>query len=146
MKLDMTATPRYSKGSLFTWTVYDYPLKQAILDNVVKRPLKGVAKGLGETPSDIPNVRYQTYLTACVKRWQEYRDQLAPLKRKPVLFVMMNSTKDADEVADYLRAKYPAEFSGDRLHVIHTNRIGDVSTREEEGGPIEVRPVVELKR
>jgi type III restriction enzyme len=73
MQLDMTAPPRYSKGSLFTWTVYDYPLKQAILGNVVKRPLKGVAKGLGD-------------------------------------------------------------------------RIGDVSTREEEGGPIEVRPVVELKR
>jgi type III restriction enzyme len=29
-QLDFSATPRYSKGSLFTWTVYDYPLKQAI--------------------------------------------------------------------------------------------------------------------
>ena len=104
------------------------------------------SKGLQKSWGKNPNVRYQTYLTAGVKRWQEYRNQLAPLKRKQVLFVMMNSTKDADEVADYLRAKYPAEFSGDRLHVIHTNRIGDVSTREEEGGPIEVRPVVELKR
>jgi type III restriction enzyme len=132
LQLDMSATPRYSSGALFTWTIFDYPLKQAIMDNVVKRPLKGVAKGLGETPSDIASVRYQTYLTAGVKRWQEYRNQLAPLNKKPVLFVMMNSTKEADDVADYLRAKYPAEFAGDRLHIIHTNRSGDVSGRDEE--------------
>jgi type III restriction enzyme len=29
-QLDFTATPRHSKGQLFSWTVYDYPLKQAI--------------------------------------------------------------------------------------------------------------------
>ncbi len=85
IQLDMSATPRYSKGSLFTWTVFDYPLKQAILDNVVKRPLKGVASGLNETPSDIASVRYQVYLTAGVERWREYRDQLSPLHKKPVL-------------------------------------------------------------
>ncbi|MEW5989384.1 MAG: hypothetical protein AB1791_22380, partial [Chloroflexota bacterium] len=132
IQLDMSATPRYSKGSLFTWTIFDYPLKQAIIDNVVKRPLKGVAKGLGETPSDIASVRYRTYLTAGVQRWREYRDKLAPLNKKPVLFVMMNSTKDADDVADYLRAKYPAEFAAEKLHVIHTNRVGDVAIGEED--------------
>lgn len=131
-QLDMTATPRYSKGSLFTWTVFDYPLKQAIIDNVVKRPLKGVARGLREVPSDIASVKYQTYLTAGVNRWREYRDKLQPLKRKPVLFIMMNSTREADDVADYLRSKYPGEFSGDKLHVIHTNRSGDVSANDLE--------------
>jgi len=132
IQLDVSATPRYGKGSLFTWTVFDYPLKQAILDNIVKRPLKGVAKGIKEVPSDIASVRYLTYLTAGVERWREYRDQLAPLKRKPVLFIMMNSTKDADDVADYLRAKYPGEFAGDKLLVIHTDRKGEVSKRDIE--------------
>lgn len=47
-QLDFTATPRHSKGQLFSWTVYDYPLKQAIIDNVVKRPLKGIAQGITE--------------------------------------------------------------------------------------------------
>ena len=132
IQLDVSATPRYSKGSLFTWTVFDYPLKQAILDRIVKRPLKGVAKGIREVPSDIASVRYQTYLTAGVERWREYRDQLAPLNRKPVLFIMMNSTKDADDVADYLRTKYPGEFAGDKLLVIHTDRKGEVSKRDIE--------------
>lgn len=127
IQLDVSATPRYSKGALFTWTVFDYPLKQAIIDNVTKRPLKGVAQGIKEAPSDIASVRYQAYLTAGVERWREYRDQLAKLKRKPVLFLMLNSTHDADDVADYLRLKYPTEFAGDKLLVIHTDRGGDVA-------------------
>ncbi|MBM3190918.1 MAG: hypothetical protein FJZ90_19645, partial [Chloroflexi bacterium] len=130
IQLDLSATPRYSKGSLFTWTVYDYPLKQAILDSVTKRPIKGVARGIREVPSEVASIRYQAYLTAGVQRWREYRDQLAPLKRKPVLFVMLNSTAEADDVADYMRVKYPGDFAGDRLLVIHIDRQGDVSNRD----------------
>jgi len=47
-----------------------------------------------------------------------------------VLFVMMNSTKDAEDVAEYLRTKYPGEFAGEKLLVIHTNRKGEVSKRD----------------
>jgi type III restriction enzyme len=129
-QLDFTATPRHTKGQLFSWTVYDYPLKQAILDNVVKRPLKGVAKGITEQRSDIASVRYQAYLAAGVERWKEYRDQLAPLGRKPVLFVMMNDTAEADDVGDWLQKKYPAEFAGDKLLIIHTDKTGEVSKKD----------------
>jgi type III restriction enzyme len=129
-QLDFTATPRYAKGGLFTWTVYDYPLKQAIIDNVVKRPMKGVAAGIKEQPSDVASARYRAYLTAGVERWREYRDQLAPLEKKPVLFVMLNSTAEAEDVGDYLRVKYPHEFGGDRLLIIHTDRSGEVSKKD----------------
>lgn len=132
IQLDVTATPRYSKGQLFTWTVFDYPLKQAILDGIVKRPLKGLTPGIGEAPSDVASVRYEAYLTAAVARWREYRDQLAPLGKKPLLFVMMNETDEADDVADYLQVKYPGEFGGDKLLVIHTNRSGDITKGDEE--------------
>jgi type III restriction enzyme len=73
-QLDFTATPRHSKGQLFSWTVYDYPLKQAIIDNVVKRPLKGIARGITEQRSDVASTRYQAYLAAGVERWKEYRE------------------------------------------------------------------------
>jgi type III restriction enzyme len=56
-QLDFTATPRHSKGQLFSWTVFDYPLKQAIIDNVVKRPLKGIAQGITEQRSDVASTR-----------------------------------------------------------------------------------------
>ncbi|MEX0683750.1 MAG: DEAD/DEAH box helicase family protein [Dehalococcoidia bacterium] len=129
-QLDFTATPRYNKGSLFTWVVYDYPLKQAIIDNIVKRPVKGIARDISEAPSDIASERYKAYLTAGVERWREYAEQLAPLGKKPILFVMLNSTVEADDVGDYLRTKYPAEFAGEKLLVIHTDNTGEVSKRD----------------
>ncbi|HWE38049.1 MAG TPA: DEAD/DEAH box helicase family protein [Isosphaeraceae bacterium] len=128
-QLDFTATPRHTKGQLFSWTVYDYPLKQAILDGIVKRPLKGIAKGISEAPSEIASVRYQMYLTAGVERWKEYRDQLAPFGKKPILFLMLNETAEADDVGDWLRQKYPAEFGGERVLIIHTDRSGEVSKK-----------------
>ena len=129
-QFDFTATPRHSKGQLFTWTVFDYPLKQAIIDNVVKRPLKGIAQGIAEARSDIASTRYEAYLAAGVERRKEYREQLQPLGKKPVLFVMMNDTAEADDVGDWLRKKYPSEFGGEKLLIIHTDKSGEVSKKD----------------
>jgi len=126
-QLDFSATPRQPDGTLFTWTVYDYPLKQAILDNVVKRPVKGVAQGIGEVQSDNAAVRYEAYLVAAVERWQEYREELGPLGKKPILFLMLYDTTSADQVAEWLRHKFPGMFDGDKLLVIHTDKGGEVS-------------------
>ena len=128
-QLDLSATPRFQKGTLFPWVICDYPLKQALLDNIVKRPVKGVTKAQ-EAKSDIASVKYQAFLTAGVERWKEYKEQLKPLKKKPVLFVMLNSTSEADEVGDWLRTKYPSEFSGDKTLVIHTNKAGEISQKD----------------
>ncbi|MGI8586110.1 MAG: DEAD/DEAH box helicase family protein [Chloroflexia bacterium] len=128
-QLDFSATPRYQKGGLFEWTVYDYPLKQAIFENVVKRPVKGVAH-LDEARSDVASVRYEGFLVAGVNRWREYREQLEPLGRKPILFIMMNSTLDADDVGDWLRGKYGGEFGGERTLVIHTDNTGQVQKKD----------------
>lgn len=129
-QLDFSATPRFSHGTLFSWIIYDYPLKCAIQDGIVKRPLKGVASGIHEARSNIASTKYRAYLTAGVERWREYREQLKPLKKKPILFVMMNSTADADDVGDYLQKHYPGDFGEDRLLVIHTDRKGEVSKRD----------------
>jgi type III restriction enzyme len=129
-QLDFTATPRYSKGALFTWTIFDYPLKQAILDGIVKRPIKGITRGTLEAKSTVTSTRYKAYLTAGVERWKEYVEQLKPLKKKPILFIMMNDTNEADDVGEYLQKKYPSEFGGNKLLVIHTDTKGDVSKRD----------------
>jgi type III restriction enzyme len=140
-QLDFTATPRHTKGQLFSWTVYDYPLKQAILDGIVKRPLKGVAKGISEQKSEVASRRYQAYLAAGVERWKEYREQLRPFGKKPVLFVMMNDTAEAGDVGHWLQTKYPELFGGDKLLVIHTNRLGEVSTKDEASARAAARDV-----
>ncbi len=128
-QLDMSATPRYQKGTLFPWVIFDYPLKQAILDNIVKRPVKGVTKA-HEAKSDITTVKYQAFLTAGVERWKEYKAQLTPLKKKPVLFIMLNSTVEADDVCDWLQTKYSSEFGGDKTLVIHTDKAGEISKKD----------------
>ncbi|MCX7986210.1 MAG: DEAD/DEAH box helicase family protein [Bacteroidales bacterium] len=128
-QLDFSATPRYSKGSLFAWTIFDYPLKQAILDRIVKRPVKGIAQ-IVEAKSDIASVRYSGYLVAAVERWKEYAEQLASLKKKPILFVMMNNTDEADDIGDWLRTKYPSEFGGDKTLIIHTDKSGEISKKD----------------
>ncbi len=129
-QLDFTATPRHTKGTLFTWTVFDYPLKNAIQDGIVKRPMKGITTGISERPSPLASVKFQAYLTAGVERWKEYRDQLAPFKKKPVLFVMLNSTAEADDVGDWLRVKYPEEFGGEKLLIIHTDTKGEITKKD----------------
>jgi len=144
-QLDFSATPRYQKGALFSWVIYDYPLKQAIIDGIVKRPIKGIATGIQEGRSTIASTRYRAYLAAGVERWREYYDQLKPLGKKPILFVMMNNTDEADEVANYLRVKYTAEFGGDKLQVIHTDKTGEVSKRELDRARKVVREVDEVE-
>jgi type III restriction enzyme len=130
-QLDFSATPRFQKGGLFPWTIFDYPLKQAILDNVVKRPVKGIAN-IEEAKSDIASTRYKGFLVAGVERWREYRDQLKTLEKKPLLFLMLNSTNEADDVAHWLRAAYPSEFAGDKTLVIHTKNNGEIVEKELE--------------
>jgi len=143
-QLDFSATPRFQKGQIFPWTIFDYPLKQAIVDNVVKRPVKGIAK-VTEAKSDYASVRYKPYLTAAVERWREYREQLSPLKKKPVLFVMMNTTDDAEDVADWLRTKYPDEFAEKKTQVIHTDKSGEVSKRDLDAARDAVRGVDDVE-
>ena len=128
-QLDFSATPRYSKGSLFAWTIFDYPLKQAILDRIVKRPIKGIAQ-IPEAKSDIATTRFKGFLTAGVERWKEYCKQLATLKKKPILFVMMNNTDEADDVGDWLRTKFPNVFGGEKTLVIHTDKSGEVTKKD----------------
>ena len=139
-QLDFSATPRFQKGGIFPWTISDYPLKQAILDNIVKRPVKGVAK-IPEPNSDYASVRYRGYLTAAVERWKEYLEQLKPLHKKPVLFIMMNGTEDADDVADWLAKAYPAEFGDGKTQIIHTDRSGEVSKKDLEAARKAVKGV-----
>jgi len=140
-QLDFSATPRYGEGGLFSWTVFDYPLRAAIADGIVKRPVKGITREVGEGKSTIASRRYAAYLTAGVERWKEYRSQLKRLGKKPILFVMLTNTTEADDVGDYLRTRYPAEFGGNRLQVIHTDRNGEVSADDLELARQTVREV-----
>jgi type III restriction enzyme len=120
-QLDFTATPRHTKGQLFSWTVFDYPLKQAILDGVVKRPLKGIAKGVTEQRSEVASTRYQAYLTAGVER-----DNLNIRRRRPLdqLATLQRQHDSSSQLHVHLRSRKSSGHGGlerrdDHLPVRH---------------------------
>ena len=102
--------------------------------------MKGIAK-IQEPKSDHASVRYRGYLTAAVERWKEYREQLKALKKKPVLFIMMNSMEEADDVADWIAKAYPAEFGEKKTQIIHTDKSGEVSKKDLETARAAVKNV-----
>ncbi len=136
-QLDFSATPRFNDGTLFPWTIYDYALRNAIRDGIVKQPIRGEVIGAGEAAADDAAARYGAYITAAVSRWREYRDQPKPLNKKPVLFAMLERSKDADNVGEYLWQTYPGDFGGDKLQVIHTNNSGEFSAAKSRVGDLQ---------
>jgi type III restriction enzyme len=139
-QLDFSATPRFTKGQLFPWVISDYPLKQAIIDGIVKRPYKGVTD-LDVVASDIASVKYRGFLAAGVNRWREYREQLAPLGKRPLLFIMLTTNQEADDIGPALAEWYPDEFGGDKHLVIHTDSKGEITKKDLDKGRRAAREV-----
>ena len=93
--------------------------------------MRGLAR-IQEARSQHASIRYEGYLVAGVERWREYVEQLKPTGKKPILFIMLTSTDDADDVADWLQRKYPRELGGERTLVIHTNASGEITKTDLE--------------
>jgi type III restriction enzyme len=129
MQLDVTATPRANNGAIFVQTVADYPLVEAIAQNVVKHPVlpDGPSRAkLVERQSAKYTEKYADYLDLGVIEWRKAKDEHEKMNKKAILFVMTDDTKNCDDVADYLRGHYP-ELAGDATLVIHTNKSGEIS-------------------
>lgn len=120
-QLDVSATPRDQRGALFADIVADYPLAAAIEQGIVKRPIIGEISGAVESASDDASVRFRKQLSAGVAKWREFRDALAPAKKKPLLFVMAENTTAADQISGYLETL--SDLAG-RVLTIHVNMGG----------------------
>ncbi len=120
-QLDFSATPRGQDGRLFDDVVVDYPLSQAIDDGIVKRPVIGELAGVLDSTSNDAAVRYRQRIGAGVAKWREFRDTLTPAGRKPLLFVMAEDTKSADQIAAHLETL--PDLAG-RVLTIHVNMAG----------------------
>jgi type III restriction enzyme len=128
LQLDVTATPRHDNGSIFVQTVSDYPLVEAIHQNVVKHPiLPDIASRtkLIERKSSIFSERYADYLALGVEEWRKSYAEHEKLGKKAVLFVMVDDTKNCDEVGEYLQKICPELKDG--VLVIHTKINGEIS-------------------
>lgn len=128
LQIDVTATPKHTNGAIFAQTISDYPLVEAITQNVVKTPVvpDGPSRAkLQEHQSSKFSERYSDFLRLGVQEWQKSYEHHLKLDRKAVLFVMTDDTKNCDEVKDWLESNYK-ELTG-KVLVIHTNKQGDIS-------------------
>ncbi len=128
LQVDVTATPKHDNGAIFVQTISDYPLVEAISQNVVKHPVlpdSASRSKLGERQSSLFSERYADYINLGVEEWRKVYPEHEKLGKKAILFIMTDDTKNCDEVAEYLEAKFP-EFK-DAVMTIHTNQSGEIS-------------------
>ena len=128
--MDVTATPRANNGAIFVQTIADYPLVEAISQNVVKHPVlpDGPSRAkLVERQSAKYTEKYADYLDLGVIEWRKTYEEHEKLGKKAVLFVMTDDTRKCDDVAEYLRGHYP-DLASDATLVIHTNKNGESET------------------
>jgi len=127
LQVDMTATPKDEKGKTFAHVITDYPLVEAVAQNVVKHPVipdkESVRKLLTYNSLNYGEC-YRDYLHLGVTEWRRAFEEHQQKGKKAILFVMTDDTKHCDDVADYLEKTYE-ELEGAVL-VIHTNRAGQI--------------------
>ncbi len=145
MQLDFTATPKHNNGAIFVQTVCDYPLVEAIRQGVVKTPVlpdEASRAKLVENQSDKYTEIYADYINLGYLEWKKIYDELFPVRKKSILFVMTDDTKNCDEVGNYLEDRYP-ELANSVL-VIHTNKSGEIP--ESASGKTQKEYLDELRR
>lgn len=128
LQVDVTATPRHRNGAIFVQTVSDYPLVEAIHQNIVKHPVLPDEESRGklaEKQSSKYSEKYKDYLHLGFLEWKKAFDEHKKVGKKAVMFVMTDDTKNCDEVAEYLEETY--EELKDSILVIHTKNNGDLS-------------------
>jgi len=128
MQVDTTATPKHNNGAIFVQTVADYPLVEAIAQNVVKHPVLPDAPSrakLQERQSVKFTEKYEDYIHLGVIEWRKAYAEHEKMGKKAILFVMTDDTRNCDDVAEYLEGRYPD--LKDAVLVIHTNKNGDIS-------------------
>ena len=128
LQIDVTATPKHNNGAIFVQTVSDYPLVEAIYQNVVKHPVlpdSASRAKLQEHKSSKFTEKYKDYIHLGYLEWKKVYEEHEKLGKKAVFFIMTDDTKNCDDVAEYLENTYP-EFK-DATLVIHTKNNGEIS-------------------
>jgi type III restriction enzyme len=102
IQIDVTATPKHNNGAIFVQTISDYPLVEAITQNVVKHPVlpdSASRAKLAERKSSKYTERYADYIALGVEEWRKVYTEHEKLGKKAVLFIMTDDTKNCDDVS-----------------------------------------------
>lgn len=131
LQADYSATPKHNTGAIFVQTICDYPLVEAIRQNVVKSPVlpdEASRQKIQEKDSSDFVERYRDFMHLGYLEWEQQYNDLKNYKT-PILFIMTMSTKEADKAAEFLESNYP--LMKDAVLTIHTNNSGDIKESTE---------------
>lgn len=126
LQTDFSATPKHNNGAIFVQTICDYPLVEAIKQNVVKSPVlpdEASRQKIHEKDSNDFVERYRDYIHLGYLEWEQQYEELKNCK-SPILFIMTMSTKEADQAAEFLEMNYP--LMKNSVLTIHTNTSGEI--------------------
>lgn len=164
LQVDVTATPKHNNGAIFVQTVSDYPLVEAISQNVVKHPVLPDAPSrakLTERKSAKYTEKYSDYIHLGVVEWRKAYAEHEKLGKKAILFVMTDDTKNVTTIVGLraysaksnilpeqtlgrgLRKMYPSEVE-EYVSVVGTNAFMEfVESIRAEGVVLEQKPMGE---
>ncbi|MBL7064338.1 MAG: DEAD/DEAH box helicase family protein [Anaerolineae bacterium] len=129
--LDFSATPKTQAGTYYPWIVVDYPLAQAIEDQIVKAPLI-VHRVNKPDPKRVTkhNVvqAYHDWIVVALERWKEHTRVYRGVGQKPVLFIMCERTAYADAIAGHIRKA--GRLKKKEVLVIHTDSKGNITKKD----------------
>ena len=126
LQADFSATPKHNNGAIFVQTICDYPLVEAIKQNVVKSPVlpdEASRQKIQEKNSTDFVERYKDFMHLGYLEWEQQYEELKNHKT-PILFLMTMSTKEADQAAEFLETNYP--LMKNAVLTIHTNNSGEI--------------------
>jgi type III restriction enzyme len=129
MQLDFSATPKTFDGVYFPHIIYDYPLSEAIRDGIVKHPFIGEIENIPEPTSRDFVKKNKIQIETGLEVLKDFEKDLKPVKKKPVLFIMCDSVRNADKVGDYLEKERNLK---DKVLVIHTDNKGEITKKDLE--------------
>ncbi len=127
LQVDTTATPKQISGAIFVQTVVDYPLVEAIYQDVVKKPIvpdSASRAKLNEIKSSKFTEKYKDFINLGYQEWKKVYEEQLKVGKKAVLFIMTDDTRNCDEVKEYLENTY--SDLKDAVLVIHTKNNGEI--------------------
>ena len=127
-QLDFSATPKDFNGNPFPHIIYDYPLREAIRDKIVKRPRIGIIEEAPEIPTKDFVKRNQIQIDTGIEKLKEFQKEFEGTDKKPVLFIITDVTRNADKVGKYLRDRGFEEG----VLIIHTDTKGVITKKDLE--------------
>ena len=137
-QLDFSATPKNNRGNFFPHVVCDTPLGEAVDGGIIKTPIIGRTAQLVEQPHDDASYRFETHLRLGYERWRRSCEEWARSGKRPLLFVMCEDTKAADEITRRLNGDgIFKELNGKTIN-LHTNLKGRIKNKKIGGQTIKV--------